>query len=159
MMMFGGSPISVAVPPMLDAITSMITSGIASMSSASASRNVIGTIRRTVVRLSRNADSSAVVPASASTTASGRPRESCPALIARYVYTPVVSVRRTMIIIPARSPIVLKSIASMACSCSSVWVTTISPAPRSATLVRSIRSLAITPSATTKMATASATSA
>ena len=65
-MMFGGSPISVAVPPMFDAMTSMITSGIGSMSSASASRNVIGTISRTVVRLSRNADSSAVVPASAS---------------------------------------------------------------------------------------------
>ena len=64
-----------------------------------------------------------------------------------------------MIIIPARSPIVLKSIASMACSCSSVWVTTTSPAPRSATLVRSIRSLAIAPSATAKMATASATAA
>ena len=55
------------------------------MSSASASRNVIGTISRTVVRLSRNADSTAVVTASESTTASGRPRESWPARIARYV--------------------------------------------------------------------------
>ena len=60
----------------------MITSGIGSMSSASASRNVIGTISRTVVRLSRNADSSAVVQARAATTASGRPRESWPARIA-----------------------------------------------------------------------------
>ena len=63
MMMFGGSPISVAVPPMFEAMISMITSGIGSMSSASASRNVIGTISRTVVRLSRNAESTAVVAA------------------------------------------------------------------------------------------------
>ena len=60
-MMFGGSPISVAVPPMFETRISMITSGIGSTSSASASRNVIGTISSTVVRLSRNADSSAVV--------------------------------------------------------------------------------------------------
>ncbi len=83
--MFGGSPISVAVPPMFETRISMITSGIGSTSSASASRNVIGTISRTVVRLSRNADSTAVVVASASTTASGRPRESWPARIASHV--------------------------------------------------------------------------
>ena len=85
MMMLGGSPISVAVPPMFDAITSMITSGIGSMSSASASRNVIGTISSTVVRLSRKAESTAVVTASDATTASGRPRETCPARIASHV--------------------------------------------------------------------------
>ena len=82
MMMFGGSPISVAVPPMFETMISMITSGIGSMSSASASRNVIGTTSRIVVRLSRNADSTAVVVASEITTASGRPRESWPARIA-----------------------------------------------------------------------------
>ena len=59
MRMFGGSPISVAVPPMLETRISMITSGIGSMSSASASRNVIGTISSTVVRLSRKAESKA----------------------------------------------------------------------------------------------------
>jgi hypothetical protein len=83
MRMFGGSPMSVAVPPMFEAITSMMTSGIASMSSASASRKVMGTTSRTVVRLSRKADRSAVVPARHATTASGRPRESWPARIAR----------------------------------------------------------------------------
>ena len=85
MRMLGGSPISVAVPPMLETMISMITSGIGSMSSASASRNVIGTISSTVVRLSRNADSTAVVTASEATTASGRPRESWPARIASQV--------------------------------------------------------------------------
>jgi hypothetical protein len=76
---------SVAVPPMFDAMISIRISGIGSMSSASASRNVIGTISRTVVRLSRNADSRAVESASDITTASGRPRASWPARIARYV--------------------------------------------------------------------------
>ncbi len=83
MMMFGGSPISVAVPPMFEAMTSIRTSGIGSMSSASASRNVIGTISSTVVRLSRNALSSAVEPASATTTQQRPPRASWPARIAR----------------------------------------------------------------------------
>ena len=64
MMMFGGSPISVAVPPMFDAITSITIRGIGSMSSASASRKVIGTISRIVVRLSRKAERRAVVTAS-----------------------------------------------------------------------------------------------
>ena len=82
MRMFGGSPMSVEVPPMFEAMISMSTSGIGSMSSASASRNVIGTIRSTVVRLSRNAESTAVATASETTTASGRPLDSWPALIA-----------------------------------------------------------------------------
>jgi hypothetical protein len=46
---------------------------------------VIGTINSTVVRLSRKADNTAVVTASASTTANGRPFESCPARIATQV--------------------------------------------------------------------------
>ena len=82
MMMFGGSPIRVAVPPMLEAITSMISSGTASMSSASASRKVIGAISRIVVRLSRKAESSAVVPARLIVTAKGLPPEIWPARIA-----------------------------------------------------------------------------
>jgi hypothetical protein len=60
----------------------MITSGIGSRSSASASRKVIGTISSTVVRLSRKAERTAVVVASEITTATGRPRESCPARMA-----------------------------------------------------------------------------
>ena len=83
--MFGGSPISVAVPPRLEATISITISGTGSTSSASASRNVIGTTSRIVVTLSRNADSTAVVIASASTTASGRPLESWPARIASHV--------------------------------------------------------------------------
>ena len=68
MMMFGGSPIRVAVPPMFEEITSITISGIGSMSRASASRKVTGTTSRIVVRLSRNAESTAVVPARLRTT-------------------------------------------------------------------------------------------
>ena len=63
----------------------MITSGIGSRSSASASKKVIGTISSTVVKLSKNADSTAVVVASETTIANGRPRESWPARIASQV--------------------------------------------------------------------------
>ncbi len=78
MMMFGGSPIRVAVPPMFEAITSITISGIGSMSRASARRKVIGTIRRIVVRLSRKADSTAVVTASERTTRNGSPARELP---------------------------------------------------------------------------------
>jgi hypothetical protein len=84
-MMLGGSPTSVAAPPMLHAITSIRISGTGLMSNASASRNVIGTISRIVVRLSRNADSTAVGMASATTSRNGRPLDSCPARIAMNV--------------------------------------------------------------------------
>ena len=83
MRMLGGSPISVAVPPMFEATISISTSGSVSMSSVSASRKVIGTISRTVVKLSKNAESTAVALANETTTASGRPRESWPARMAR----------------------------------------------------------------------------
>ena len=46
---------------------------------------MIGTISSTVVRLSRNADSTAVVTANENTTANGRPLEICPARIATHV--------------------------------------------------------------------------
>ena len=63
-----------------------------------------------------------------------------------------------MIIIPASRPSVFQSIAAIACSWSSVCGDQDDePAPSSATFVRSIRSVAITPSATTKVATAKAT--
>jgi hypothetical protein len=63
-MMFGGSPISVAVPPMLDASTSTSTSGMGEILSRSASSSVMGTTSRIAVRLSRNAESSPVTPES-----------------------------------------------------------------------------------------------
>jgi hypothetical protein len=53
---------------------------------------------------------------------------------------------------------VFQSIASIARSCSIVWVNSTSTAPSNATFVRSTRSVAISASARTKMITASVTS-
>ena len=59
-MMFGGSPISVAVPPTLDARASAIRNGTGSTSSSSAISSVTGARSSTVVTLSRNAEATAV---------------------------------------------------------------------------------------------------
>ena len=56
MMMFGGSPISVDTPPMLDANTSAIRNGIGLMSRRSHTNNVTGAISSTMVTLGRIAD-------------------------------------------------------------------------------------------------------
>ena len=61
MMMFGGSPISVAVPPMLLAITSAIRNGTGEVPSRSQISSVTGATSSTVVTLSRNAESTAVI--------------------------------------------------------------------------------------------------
>jgi hypothetical protein len=60
-----------------------------------------------------------------------------------------------MIIIPTSRPMVLKSIASTARSCSRVFVSRTSDAPSSAIFVRSTRSVAMIARATTKMMMAS----
>ncbi len=82
-MMFGGSPISVAVPPMFDASTSTSTSGIGEIFSRSASRSVIGTTSRIAVRLSRKAESRPVTPERRKISRTVRPRESCATRSAR----------------------------------------------------------------------------
>ena len=68
MMIFGGSPIKVAVPPILEAKTSVIKNGTGSVSNSFAITKVIGIIRTTVVTLSKNADATAVNAAKARNT-------------------------------------------------------------------------------------------
>ena len=119
-MMLGGSPTSVAVPPMLDAMICMISSGTGGMPNFDATMIVIGAISRIDVRLSRNADSTAVIVTISITTASGRPSETRIATIASCSKMPVRSVIVTMIIIPTSSPSVSRSIASNA----SCWSST-----------------------------------
>src|SRR5918994_1287758 len=77
MMMLGGSPIRVAAPPTLEAITCVIRNGNGETLSASAIRNVTGTMRMTVVTLSRNAESPAVTRASSTMIHPGRARPHC----------------------------------------------------------------------------------
>ena len=60
-MMFGGSPMSVAVPPMFDAMICVKRYGIGSSRRMLVMLNVTGTMRSTVVTLSRNAENSAVM--------------------------------------------------------------------------------------------------
>ena len=60
-MMFGGSPICVAAPPMFENITSAIMSGTGSKSRTLAICMVTGTMRRIVVTLSRKAENTAVI--------------------------------------------------------------------------------------------------
>ncbi len=67
--MFGGAPMSVAVPPMLDASTSAIRNGIGSRPSRSHTRNVTGAISSTVVTLSSAADAVAVMMTNIARTA------------------------------------------------------------------------------------------
>ena len=66
MMMFGGSPISVAAPPMFEAIASAIRNGTGGMPSRSQTSSVTGAISSTVVTLSSSADATAVMHAPAS---------------------------------------------------------------------------------------------
>ncbi len=68
MIIFGGSPIKVAVPPIFEARISVIKKGIGFISSSSATTNVIGNIKITVVTLSKNADANAVKTASVTKT-------------------------------------------------------------------------------------------
>ena len=60
-MMFGGSPMSVAVPPMFDAMICVRRYGIGSSFRIFVMLNVTGTMRSTVVTLSRNAENTAVM--------------------------------------------------------------------------------------------------
>ena len=59
-MMFGGSPISVAVPPMFDAKICAKRYGYGLTLSSSVMSSVTGTVSSTVVTLSRNAENTAV---------------------------------------------------------------------------------------------------
>ena len=60
-MMFGGSPMSVAVPPMFEAMICVSRNGIGERRSLLVMENVTGTMSSTVVTLSRNPEKTAVM--------------------------------------------------------------------------------------------------
>ena len=68
MMMFGGSPMRVAVPPMLEAMTSAIRNGTGGTPSRSQTSSVTGAISSTVVTLSSSAEAKAVMRTSRTMT-------------------------------------------------------------------------------------------
>ncbi len=141
----GGSPINVAVPPILEEITSGRTKGIGSSSKVSVITNVIGTISKMVVTLSSSADASAVNSEKTTIIFHGSPLTAFAALIAMYSNAPVLLNMLTIIIIPTKSPMVLKSIVSIALSCVTILKSSSIVAPNTAIVVLLIFSEIITP--------------
>jgi hypothetical protein len=140
MMMFGGSPTSVAVPPMLEAITSAIRNGATGTPSRSHTRNVTGAISSTVVTLSSAADATAVTNTSRTITRNGRPRARLAAQIAMYSNAPVRISTATINIIPNSRKMTFQSIPDSseknACSASVAPISSITAAPPNAAVTR-----------------------
>ncbi len=83
MMMFGGSPIRVAVPPMFDASASAMRNGTGGRPSRSQTSRVTGAMSSTVVTLSSSAEATAVMTTSMTIVGNGRPRVRFAAQMAR----------------------------------------------------------------------------
>ena len=79
MMMLGGSPMSVATPPMLENSASESRNGAGLTSNISQRTMVTGAITTTVVTLSRNAETTAVTAPRNSSRRNELPRERRPA--------------------------------------------------------------------------------
>src|ERR1700757_1158131 len=84
MMMLGGSPTNVAVPPMFDANASAIRNGAALIVSRSHTNRVTGAINNTVVTLSSRGDAIAVASTNRIMMRSGEPRARLADQIAAY---------------------------------------------------------------------------
>jgi len=134
--MLGGSPISVAVPPMLEATTSAIRNGITFICSSLAMAKVTGTTSKTVVTLSKRADATAVMVERESIMATGSPLATLAEATAMYSKTPVCLVIPTITIIPIKRPMVLKSMDLNACSWLIIPASISITAPARATTVR-----------------------
>ena len=141
--MLGGSPIRVAVPPMLDARICAIRYGAGEIPRRRATESVTGVIRTTVVTLSRNAETTAVTSERISRSRIGWPSDRTTDRIASHSKNPVRARIEAMIIIPTSRKMTLRSIAANASCWSTMPSRTITIAVRSAISVRSQRSTAI----------------
>ena len=139
-MMLGGSPMRVAVPPMLDARISTMRNGTASIFRVRHSMMVMGPMRRTVVTLSRNAENTAVMTAKATMIFHGSPLHSFADHTATNSNRPDSLTTPTNIIMPHRTPRVLKSMDSMPISKSMTPMMSSATAPRRAASARWILS-------------------
>ena len=110
MMMFGGSPTSVAAPPTLEANTSAISSGTGLISSASQTSKVTGAISNTETTLGSMAEANAITTISSIMMRSGEPLARLTAQIATYSNTPVWRRMLTIIIIPSIKKMTSQSI-------------------------------------------------
>ena len=109
MIMFGGSPINVAVPPMFEARISVINKGTGFISSSLAIAKVTGIIRITVVTLSKNADATAVNNAKQQRIVLGCPFVFFNISFATQLNIPLRVAILTIIIIDTSKKITLKS--------------------------------------------------
>ena len=105
----GGSPIRVAVPPMLDAMIWVMKKGMGLIRSMLVMARVMGPMRSTVVTLSRKADKTAVIKANNTISGQGRPLAIFAALMAMYSKMPEFLTTATKSIMPIRTPRVLRS--------------------------------------------------
>ena len=143
MRMFGGSPISVAVPPMFEASASAISSGAARTSSVRATTSVTGASSTTVVTLSRKAEATAVMAQRINSTRTGLPRATFTVRIASHWKTPVLASVFAIIIMPASRKITSSEMASKARSVVSTLKPIIAMPPASAAVVLCTRSKTI----------------
>ena len=107
--MFGGSPTKVAVPPIFELIICAIRKGLTSTFNCEAMLKVIGTVNKTVVTLSKSAEQVAVSKLKATSNLTGSALTFFADQIAKKLKSPVSLVMFTIIIIPIKSPSVLKS--------------------------------------------------
>ena len=112
--MLGGSPISVAVPPILAMSISVYIKGKGLVFSVSVITRVTGTTSKMVVTLSKKAEDKAVIMENKTRIFHGSPLAFLAAAIAKYSKIPVLFKILTIIIIPTSKPIVLKSICLIA---------------------------------------------
>src|SRR5271163_72497 len=110
MMMFGGSPTSVAAPPTLEANTSAINSGTGLISSTSQTSKVTGAISNTETTLGSMAEANAITTISSIMMRIGEPLARLTAQIATYSNTPVWRRMLTIIIIPSIKKMTSQSI-------------------------------------------------
>ncbi len=139
-MMFGGSPIKVAVPPMLEARISAIRYGTGFIFSVRQSMMVMGPMSKMVVTLSNSAEKTAVMMTKATMMSHGLPLQSFADLMATYSKSPDWRTTATNIIMPQSTPSVLKSMDSMLVSKSTTPMMMRATAPSSAASARWILS-------------------
>jgi len=108
-MIFGGSPINVAVPPIFDAKISVIKNGSGFISNCFAIKKVTGIMRITVVTLSKNAEVTAVKIPRVKSTSFGCPLVSLKSSFAIQLNIPLLVAILTIIIIDTSKNITLKS--------------------------------------------------
>ena len=127
----GGSPIIVAVPPILEAKICKSTKGLGSTSNLLAKNIVTGTTNKIVVTLSKTAEKIAVTIEVKTRILIGFPRTNWAIFIATHWKTPVSDIISTIIIIPISRKIIskLNPIVSRASSSVIICNTTIRAPP------------------------------